>query len=38
MQETWIRSLAWEYPQEKKMATDFSILTWEIPQTEFGGL
>ena len=26
MQETWIRSLGWEYPLEKGMATHFSIL------------
>ena len=26
MQETWARSLGWEYPLEKGMATHFSIL------------
>ena len=31
IQETWIRSLGWEYPLEKGMATDSSILAWEIP-------
>ena len=34
MQETWIRSLGWEDPLEKEMATFSSILTWEIPWTE----
>ena len=31
MQETWVRSLGWEDPQEKRMATHFSILAWRIP-------
>ena len=31
MQETWVRSLGWEYPSEKEMATDSSILAWRIP-------
>ena len=26
MQETWVRSLGWEYPLEKGMDTPFSIL------------
>ena len=30
-QETQVRSLGWEDPLEKKMATHSSILTWEIP-------
>ena len=34
MQETWIRSLGWEDPLEKEIATHFSILAWEIPWTE----
>ena len=34
MQETWVRSLVWEDPLKKKMATDSSILAWEIPWTE----
>ena len=34
MQETWIRSLGWEDPLEKGMATCSSILAWEIPWTE----
>ena len=31
MQETWVQSLGWEYPQEEGMATHFSILAWRIP-------
>ena len=34
MQETWVRSLGWENPLEKEMATHSSILAWEIPWTE----
>ena len=34
MQETWVRSLGWENPQEEEMATHSSILAWEIPWTE----
>ena len=37
MQETWVRSLGGEDPMEKEMATHFSILSWEIPQTEGHG-
>ena len=38
-QETQVRSLGWEDPQEKEMAIHSSILAWEIPQTEeTGGL
>ena len=37
MQETWIRSLAWEDPLEEGMATHFSILAWRIPWTEEPG-
>ena len=33
IQETWIRSLGWEDPLEKGMATHSSILAWRIPQT-----
>ena len=32
MQETWVRSLGWEDPMEKGMATHSSILAWRIPQ------
>ena len=34
MQETCVRSLGWEDPLEKEMATHSSILAWEIPWTE----
>ena len=34
MQETWVRSLGWEDPLEKEMATHSSILAWKIPWTE----
>ena len=39
VQETWVRSLGWEDPREKEMATHFSILAWEILwMEEPGGL
>ena len=34
MQETGVRSLGWEDPMEKEMATPSSILAWRIPWTE----
>ena len=34
MQETWVRSLGWEDPLEKEMATHSSILAWRIPWME----
>ena len=37
MQETWVRSLGWEDPLEKGMATHSSSLAWRIPQTEEPG-
>jgi len=37
MQETWIRSLGWEYPLKKGMATHSTILAWKIPWTEEPG-
>ena len=37
MQETQVRSLGWEDPLEKEMATHFSILAWKIPWTEEPG-
>ena len=37
MQETWVWFLDGEDPLEKEMATHFSILAWEIPQTEEPG-
>ena len=33
MQEAWVRSLGWEDPLEKGIATDSSILAWKIPGT-----
>jgi len=33
-QEMQVRSLAWEDPLEKGMATHSGILAWEIPWTE----
>ena len=39
MWETWARSLGWEDPLEKEMATHSNILAWRIPWTEeLGGL
>ena len=32
--ETWVRSLGWEDPLEKEMATHSSTLAWKIPWTE----
>ena len=37
MQETWVQSLGWEDPLEKRMATSSSILAWRIPWTEEPG-
>ena len=38
-QKTWVRSLGWEDPLEKEMATHSSILAWRIPwMEEPGGL
>ena len=37
MQATQVRSLGWEDPLEKEMATHSSILAWEIPWTEEPG-
>ena len=33
MQETMVRSLGWEDPQEKVKTTRYSILAWRIPWT-----
>ena len=33
MLEIWVRSLGWENPLEKGMATHSSILAWRIPGT-----
>ena len=37
VRETQVRSLDWEDPLEKEMATHFSTLAWKIPQTEEPG-
>ena len=37
MQETWVWSQGWEHPLQKKMATHWSIVVWEIPWTEKSG-
>ena len=37
MRETWVRSLGWEDPLEKGMATHSSILAWRIPWSEKPG-
>ena len=37
VQETQVRSLSWEDPLEKRMATHSSILAWRIPWTEEPG-
>ena len=36
MQETWVRSLGWDDPLEKGMATHSSILAWRTPWTTVG--
>ena len=38
MRETWVPSLRWEDPLEKRKATHSSILTWRIPQTTVHGV
>ena len=35
MWETWVPSLAWEDPLEKRKATYSSILAWKIPWTVY---
>ena len=37
MQETWVRSLGWEDPLEKRMVTHSSILAWRMLWTEEPG-
>ena len=37
MQETWVRSLGWEDPLEKRIATHSSVLAWIISWTEEPG-
>ena len=36
-QESQVRSVGWEDPLEREMATQFSIFPWEIPWTEEPG-
>ena len=36
MWETWVRSLGWEDPLEKGMATQSSILAWRINPMDSG--
>ena len=37
MQETRVRSLGWQDPLEKGMATHSSTIAWKIPWTEESG-
>ena len=37
MRETWVQSLGWEDPLEKRMTTHSNILAWRIPRTEEPG-
>ena len=37
MQETWVQSLVWKDPLEKKMPIHSNILDWEIPWIEEPG-
>ena len=37
MWETWVRSLGWEDPLEKEMATHSSTLAWKVPWMEEPG-
>ena len=37
MQETWVQSLGWEGPLEKRMDTHSSVLAWRIPWREKPG-
>ena len=37
MWQTWVRSLGWEDPLERGMATHFNILAWRIPWIEEPG-
>ena len=37
MRETWVPSLGWEDPLEKRMTTRSSILAWRTPWTEEPG-
>ena len=37
LQKIWVRSLGWEDPLEKEMATHSSTLAWKIPWMEEPG-
>ena len=37
VRETWARSLGWEDPLEREMATYSSTLAWKVPWTEEPG-
>ena len=37
VQETWVRSLGWEDPLEKEMATHASVLAWKILFSSLAG-
>ena len=37
IQETWVKSLSWEDPLEKEMASYSNIPVWKIPWTEEPG-
>ena len=37
LRETWVRSLVWEHPLQKEMATHSSTLAWKIPWMEDPG-
>ena len=37
MQETQVRTLGWEDPLEKEMATHSSTIAWKMPWTEESG-
>ena len=37
VRKTWVRSLGWEDPLGKEMATHSSTLAWKIPWTEEPG-
>ena len=38
MRETWVRSLGWEDPLEKRKSSHSSILNWRIPRTLVNGV
>ena len=36
-EETWVQSLGWDDSLAKEMATQSSVLAWEVPWTEEPG-